>query len=192
MTPTDPDLPREPDHQRTLADSPFPGDDGLADPALRRALAAVGREPTAYLDAVAALCGARVLVPVVATATRLATVPGTDGRISSDKEAEMAVVLLRAPDGRQALLGFSGLDSLHAWDADARPVPVTIDLAARAAVDDGAAALLVDVAGPHPLAVDGDVLAQLARGHRLVRLDDGGYGWLMPAPDQHPADPAGR
>ncbi len=171
-----------PDHLRTLADSPFPGDDGLADPAVRRALAAVGSRPSAYLDAVAALCSARLLVPVVATATKTATVPGTDGRLVSDKEAEMAVVLLRAPDGRQALLGFTGLDSLATWDRAARPVPVTIDLAARAAVDDGAAALLIDVAGPHPLAVDGDVLTQLSLGHRLVRLDDGGYGWMIPAP----------
>ena len=178
------DLPSSsvPDHQRTLADSAFPDDDGRADPGVRAALAAVGSEPTAYLDAVAALCGARLLVPVVATATKLATLPGSDGRIVSDKEAEMAVVLLRAGDGRQALLGFTGLDSLSTWDRSARPVPVTIDLAARATVDDGAAALLVDVAGPHPLAIDGDVLTQLSQGHRLVRLDDGGFGWLVPAP----------
>ncbi|MGI8457383.1 MAG: SseB family protein [Propionibacteriaceae bacterium] len=171
----------QPDHRRTLADSSFPDDAGLADPDVRRALAAVGNEPSAYLDAVAALGGARLLVPVVATATKLATVPGTDGRIVSDKEAEMAVVLLRAGDGRQALLAFTGNDSLTTWDAAARPVPVTLDLAARATVDEGAAALLVDVAGPSSLAIDGDVLVQLARGHRLVKLPDG-YGWMMPAP----------
>ena len=61
------------DHDRQLAPSPFPGDAGLADPATRRALAAAlgATEPTAYLRAVAALCTDRLLVPVVATATRL-------------------------------------------------------------------------------------------------------------------------
>ena len=61
------------DHERQLAPSPFPGDAGLADPATRRALAAAvgSADPAAYLRAVAALCTDRLLVPVVATATRL-------------------------------------------------------------------------------------------------------------------------
>ena len=44
----------------------------------------------------------------------------------------------------------------------------------------GAAALLLDPAGPDPLVIDGEVLAQLAAGHRLVRIDDG-FGWAMRA-----------
>ncbi len=55
----------------------------------------------------AALCLDRLLVPVVATATRMGQ---TAAGLTSDKEAEMAVVLLQAADGRRALLAFSGLD----------------------------------------------------------------------------------
>ena len=79
------------DHQRRLAASPFPGDTGAASAEIRRLMATAAAEatPQAYLRAVAALCGDRLLVPVVATATRLEeTVAG----LTSDKEAEMSVV----------------------------------------------------------------------------------------------------
>ena len=168
--------------ERTLAPSPFPGDDGLADAAARRALAAAVREPgsTTYLRAVATLCTARVLVPVVATATRAGT---TAGGLTSDKEADMSVVMLQISDGRRALLCFTGLDALQAWRPDARPVPVTLDLAARTAVAERVGTVLVDVAGPHPLVVDGAVLDALAAGHRLVQLGADEFGWAVPVAD---------
>lgn len=170
------------DHQRTLAGSPFPGDDGQASAEVRARLveAHTGTDAAAYLRAVAALCGDRVLVPVTATTTRT----GTAGNgLAADKEAEMAVVSMAAPDGRRGLLAFTGVDSLHAWDPTARPVPVTLDVAAAASLADGAAALLVDVAGPHPLVIEGDVLHALARGRRLVTLGDGAFGWAMLRPE---------
>lgn len=171
-----------PAHERALAPSPFPGDDGLAAPAARRALAAAVRDPgpDSYLRAVTALCGTRLLVPVVATATRLGQ---TVGGLASDKEAEMSVVLLQAADGRRALLGFTGLDALRAWQADARPVPVTLDLAARTAQTEQVGTVLVDVAGPHPLAVEGEVLDALAAGHRLVETAPGEFGWAVAVPE---------
>lgn len=177
------------DHDRLLAPSPFPTDDGLATPATRRALAAaVGpADPADYLRAVAALCADRLLVPVVATATRRGQ---TVGGLASDKEAEMSVVLLQAADGRRALLAFTGLDSLHAWRADARPVPVTLDRAAQTTRAEGAAALLVDVAGPHPVVLDGEVLDSLAAGHRLVETAPGAFGWLVPSAGGPVAGPA--
>lgn len=172
-------------HERTLAPSPFPGDDGVADPAVRAALArfAGSSAPEDYLRAVATLCGDRLLVPVVATATRLGA---TTGGLSSDKEAEMAVVMLQRDDGGKALLGFTGLDALRAWDPGARPVPVTLDKVAETAAAEQAVAVLVDVAGPHPMVLEGEVLAALAQGHRLVDLGDG-FGWAVSATEQMPA-----
>ena len=119
------------DPQRRLAASPFPTDTGAASAETRRLIAAAATEatPAAYLRAVAALCGDRLLVPVVATTTRLGeTVAG----LPSDKEAEMSLVILQVRDGRRALLAFTGLDALQSWQSDARPVPVTIDIAAQA------------------------------------------------------------
>ena len=111
----------------------------------------------------------------------MATRIGESAVSGDDKEAEMAVVLLQNAEGQRAMLAFTGTDALAAWDPSGRPVPVTLDLAARSALDDGAVALLVDVAGPHPLALETGLLAELARGHRLVDLGGGQFGWALPA-----------
>jgi hypothetical protein len=170
------------DHQRRLAASPFPGDTGAASPETRRLIATAATEatPLAYLRAVAALCGDRLLVPVVATTTRVGE---PLAGLASDKEAEMSVVSLQARDGRRALLAFTGLDALQRWQPDSRPVPVTVDVAARAAQTENLAAVLIDAAGPHALVIDGEVLTELAAGHRLVELADGEFGWILPARD---------
>jgi len=60
-------------------------------------------------------------------------------------------------------------------------VPVTIDLAAQTARSEGVAAVLIDFAGPHPLVVEGEVLDQLAAGHRLVETEPDVFGWAIPA-----------
>jgi len=187
----------QPPHQRTLADTPFPGDTGQPDPTIRELLAAAAGDSTSYLRAIAALCTVRLLVPVVATAT---VGGGTDGGSTleqgmdrqlekqvdngGDKEADMAVVLLQTADGRKAMVAFTGLDSLNSWNSQARPVPVTLDIAAGSARQDGAEALLIDVGGPHPLAIDGHLLDELAAGHALVELPDGQFGWAQPAESQ--------
>ncbi|GAB3924887.1 hypothetical protein GCM10011575_04440 [Microlunatus endophyticus] len=171
-------------HQRTLADTPFAGDDGQPDPQIRDLLAAGGADTQGYLRAIAGLCTVRLLVPVVATATvRGRTESGSlaEKELESDKEADMAVVMLQTGDGRTAMVAFTGLDTLTAWNRQARPVPVTLDLAAASARQDGAEALLVDVGSEHPLAIDGQILAELAVGHALVELPDGQFGWAQPA-----------
>lgn len=167
-------------HERRLTASAFAGDDGKANPQTRELLAALGAESDArrYLRAVASLCGDRLLVPVVATAT---AVGRATGPLASDKEAEMAVVLLQGRDGRRAMLAFTGLDSLHIWQEPARPVPVTLDVAAKTALAEGAEALVIDPAGPHTLAIEGAVLHELAAGHRLVETEPNAFGWAVPA-----------
>jgi len=160
-----------------MRDVPLPayaGDTGDADPDVRAALAAVTAEPPTYLAAVAELCLARLLVPIMAVSTSR----GEDG---ADQTSEMAMALLNSDDG-SALLAFTGLDALAAWRSDARPSPVTLDQAARVARDAGADRVLVDVAGPTPLIIEQPILGQLADGHRLVRIGAmGEYGWLRPA-----------
>jgi hypothetical protein len=58
-------------------------------------------------------------------------------------------------------------------------VPVSAQVAARSALQDGAEALLVDVAGPVPLVVEGDDLEGLARGWTLARVG-AGTAWIRP------------
>jgi hypothetical protein len=149
----------------------FAGDAGEPDPGVRTLLAAA-TDHEGYLTAVAALCAARFLLPVVAIGD-----DGGDGP-DPDRHAELSAAMLATADGRTALPAFTGLDALRAWRADARPVPCRLDELAVSAVDQGCVAVLVDLAGPSPLVIEGELLAELARGRRLVRLDDGGWGWL--------------
>lgn len=167
---------------RSIPDPGFPDDDGAADLELAGALAAyddasAGTSAEAHLAVVAALQDTRVLVPVVAV---LGEVEYDDRGLAHDKTSDMASVLMTGRDGRTALLAFTGTTSLSRWDPDARPVPVTVRQAAQAALQDGAAALLVDVAGPVLCVVEDDELRALAQGHRLVRLEGAAWGWAAP------------
>jgi len=155
-------------HDRSLAKPAFPDDDGLLEALLGAAFedyAAKG-DPAPVIGA---LCSARVFVPVIAL---LGETP-SDG----DKNSEMAAVFMTGADGRKALLAFSSLDAMKRWDPRARPVPIYGYDAARAALDEGAAALLLDLAGPHFVIVETDDLGHLAAGHRLVSTE-AGTAWL--------------
>lgn len=163
------------DGARILTSS-FPGDTGAADPALARALASYAEDRGAFATVVAALAEARLLVPVVAV---LGEVEHDEHGLAHDKSSDMAAVLLTGQDGRQALLAFTSTDALAGWDPAARPVPVPARVAAQSAVAEEAAALVVDVAGPHVFVLEGRDLAAFAAGWTLARVGDQ-LGWLRP------------
>ena len=168
-----------PDH-RTLRqpNAAFIGDRGDADPAVREAIEHSGDDlPTSYLRAVAALCVSRLLMPVVASGD-----DSSDGP-DPDRHAELAAVSIEAADGRRALLAFTGIDALVAWEPRARPVPATLDDLAATVLETGATALLLDTAGPVPFVIGDDLVAQLAQGRRLVELEGGGFGWAFLDPN---------
>jgi hypothetical protein len=175
---------------RTLAAPAYPDDDGAPDPALRAALRDSRRSGDSDDVAVlAALRDARVLVPVVAVLDELSEpadpghpVHGDVRQPAGDTQSSMAAVLLAGRDGRRALLAFSGLDTLLAWDRQARPVPVGGIAAAQSALADGAVALVVDLGSPAMVTVQGDDLQALAAGLVPVALADGRSGWLHPHP----------
>jgi len=137
--------------RRLLAGAGAPDDTGGADPELAGALAAYADDPVWETEVLDALTDARLLVPVVAELGE--SEAGEDGLVR-DKSSDMAAVLMRGADGRTALLAFTSLEAMHRWDPDARPVPVSAKVAAQAALQDGAAALLIDVAGPVRYAVE--------------------------------------
>ena len=159
-----------------IPDPGFAGDDGSADPVLRAALAAYADGSGRQVEVLAALQASRLLVPVVALAGELDVDPGG---LVREKTSDMATVLLARPDGRRGMLAFTGLDSLAAWDPAARPVPVPARLAARAAQQEEADALVLDVAGPARFAIQGQDLVALAAGWTLTRLGDR-TGWIRP------------
>jgi hypothetical protein len=150
----------------------FRDDDGAADPRVTAALAAYHTGQGSEQDALTALAAARLLVPVVAVLADGQTASG--GRAADgDKNSEMVLPTLIGQDGRPAVLAFTGLDPLARWRPNARPVPAESDRVWRAAVADGCA-VVIDVAGPVPLAVEGSRLAALAAGQPVpAAYEDG-------------------
>ena len=142
----------------------FRSDRGEADPRVAAALAAYQAGQGSEQAALGALAAARLLVPVIAVAGRR---PGPRPAPAGDKNSEMVLPTLIGQDGRPAVLAFTGLDALARWRPDARPVPAEADRVWRAAVADGCA-VVIDVAGPVPLAVEGARLAALAAGQPVL------------------------
>lgn len=159
---------------RSLPQPGFAGDDGSVSPEVAAALSDYGADPDArHRATVAVLQDSRVLVPVVAV---LGEAEQDTRGLTVEKSSDMAAVLMRGKDGRLALLAFSGEASMERWNPEARPVPVSVPQAAQAAVQDGADALVLDVAGPAMLVVEGDDLRALAEGYRLLRTE-AGWAW---------------
>jgi hypothetical protein len=149
-------------------DSKFAADDGSADPAAAAALAAFAAGTGSEHAALTALAAVRLLVPVVA-----AEVPG-DGPAApagpdrghgpgGEKTSEMSIPTLIGQDGRAAVPAFTSQAAMRAWQPSARPVPTDAGRVWQAAVEDSCAVVL-DIAGPVPLAVDGARLYALAAG----------------------------
>jgi hypothetical protein len=150
-----------------------PTDRGDADPQAAAALSAFAVARGSEHAALAALARARLLVPVVAVLTDATPADGTaagpegaaePGRgLRREKASEMALPTLLGSDGRRAVLAFTCLPSLTGWRPDARPVPVTARQVWQAGAQE-ASAVVIDIAGPVPFAVDGARLAALAEG----------------------------
>jgi hypothetical protein len=85
---------------------------------------------------------------------------------TGEKVSEMALPTLVGRDGRPAVIAFTCLDSLTRWRPAARPVPVPAHQVWQAGLQE-ASAVVIDVAGPVPLAVDGARLAALAGGQQV-------------------------
>jgi hypothetical protein len=73
----------------------------------------------------------------------------------------MATVTLVAPDGRRGLLAFTSVAAMAAWDPAARGIPARAVRVAAAALEEAASAVLLDVAGPQPSALERGVLADV-------------------------------
>jgi hypothetical protein len=165
------------------------GDDGAADPRIAAVLAAYGAGRDSEQAALTALAGARLLLPLVerpadaaADGEPTGACAAGDARDSAHDGGhndgcdhrtarEMAFPTLIGRDGRPALLAFTSLAALVGWRPDARPVPTPAEQVWGQAVADECA-VVIDVAGPVPLAVDGTRLAALAAGEPVPAPPD--------------------
>lgn len=149
---------------RHLAEPQFAGDDGLADPLVTRLLQATS------VDEIPALSAARALRDWRLFATVVAVLDAVD-ESGADKDSHMAIVSIVNEAGDKAMLAFSGTQTLNQWNPDARPVPALGRELARAALSDEARALILDVAGPHSLVLEGPALHALADELDLPQVD---------------------
>ncbi|WP_248963920.1 SseB family protein [Sphaerisporangium perillae] len=146
-----------------------PDDDGSADASVAAALSAFAAGTADAAVVASALSTARLLVPVVALLTESEV--GEHG-LQQEKESEMALPVLVGADGRKAVPAFTGTESLKLWRADARPIQALTPQVCRAALGEGAAAVMVDVAGPVAFAIEGGMLHALASIGRVTGDDD--------------------
>ena len=138
----------------------FDQDDGAADAGYLAAVADLAAGTGSEAAVVAALATARLFVPIVATLGEEAE--GHDG-LTSDKQADMALVTLTAPDGRKALPAFTSVAALQRWHPDARPVAAYTARAALSAVSEEAQLMVLDPGGDVTFVVRRPALWALAQ-----------------------------
>ncbi|MFF1251737.1 SseB family protein [Pseudarthrobacter sp. NPDC058329] len=119
----------------------FEDDDGTADANYLTAVAALKSGHGDETGVISSLATARVFIPIVAQLAEEAE--GQDG-LQADKQADMALVTLKAADGRTAMPAFTSAAALAAWHPEARPVAVYAARAALSAVSEGAELLVLD------------------------------------------------
>ncbi|MCU1512296.1 MAG: SseB family protein [Arthrobacter sp.] len=124
----------------------FEDDDGTADAGYLTARSEFLAGDGSEAGIVASLATARVFVPILAQlAEEGGGAVGAHGdTLHGDKQADMALVTLKAPDGRTAMPVFTSAATLQAWHPEARPVAVYAARAALSAVAEGAELLVLD------------------------------------------------
>ncbi len=148
------------------------GDTGGADPAVTATLAAYAAGEATEWAAITVVAASRLLVPVVAVLASASELPPEEHGAErppaqghrTEKETEMALPTLIGNDGRKAVIAFTGTDTVRRWRPDARPVPVPAARLWPAVAAEQADAVVIDVAGPVPLVIEGARLRALADG----------------------------
>jgi hypothetical protein len=153
-------------------DERYREDYGAADPAVTAALAAYAAGTGGEHAVLVALAASRLIVPVVAILAHDGA--GADGAAShggpdraaaagGEQASEMAMPEIVGRDGRRALPAFTCVESLQRWRPAARPVPVPAASVWQSAVQESHA-VVIDIAGPVPIVIEGSRLAALAAG----------------------------
>jgi hypothetical protein len=146
---------------RHFHENPGAGDDGTAPPAVLEAIRRFRVREVGAAEVVAALHGARLLVPLVAV--RGDEGVGAHGQLV-DKTQELSIVTVRGPDGRAVLPAFTSVAAMQAWDPASRPIPIEAPRIALAAGAEGTPLIVVDPGSETEFAVRRPALRALATG----------------------------
>jgi len=147
-----------------VPDPEFADDDGTVGAPLAQVLAAYDEGRASVRDVAVVLATSRLMTPLLAVLDEAEDAPGG---LRQEKSSHMASVSLLSPDGRRGLLAFGSVQSMAAWDPAARGIPALGPRVAAAALEEGADAVLLDLAGPVRVALEGALLRALAAGDPL-------------------------
>ncbi|GMA27097.1 SseB family protein [Arenivirga flava] len=144
-------------------------DDGSAPPELLAAVVAFRCGETGPAAVVDALRGARLLIPLVAKLGESGE--GAHGR-TVDKSAELAIVTVAGPDGRDVLPVFSSVTAMAAWNPKARPVPADGVRVALAAASERTDLVVLDPASETEFALRRPAVWAMAQGDPWMPAHD--------------------
>ncbi|MFC7765053.1 SseB family protein [Leucobacter soli] len=86
-----------------------------------------------------------------------------------EKTQELSIVTVAGPDGRRTMPVFGSVDTMQAWNPNARPIPVPGPQAALAAAQEGTDLIVVDPGTPErEFGVRRTQLEAVARGLRVL------------------------
>jgi hypothetical protein len=157
--PTRTDSAGQPWAGRSFAHVTASTDDGSAPPALLTAVERFQHGEAGEDEVVDVLREVRLFVPLVA---KLAE-PGVSNGKTADKRAELSIVNVAGPDGRDVLPAFSSVEALQRWNQKARPVVQKMQLIALAAASDGTDLVVLDPTSPTEFAIRRPALWALAQ-----------------------------
>jgi hypothetical protein len=100
--------------------------------------------------------------------------------VHGEKVSEIAMPSIIGRDGRTALAAFTCLDAVRRWRPAARPVPVPALGVWQAAMQESSA-VIIDIAGPVPLAIEGARLEAMAAGAQVPQLHEDPDVWQQVA-----------
>jgi hypothetical protein len=126
---------------RSFEPTAFADDDGSAPAGLIKALAAFRSGAVSQLAVVDEFRVSRLLIPLVANLGESAL---NERGVVVDKSADLSIVTVAGPDGRNVLPVFSSVAAMQHWNPQARPVPSDAVRVALAAADEGTDLVVLD------------------------------------------------
>jgi hypothetical protein len=145
---------------RHFEDNTHGDDDGSAPERLIEALRRFRARELGEADVVDALRESRLLIPLVAKLGELGR--GAHGH-AIDKSAELSIVTVSGPDGRNVMPAFSSVDAMRSWNPLARPVPADAVRVALAAASEDTDLVVLDPTTPTEFAVRRPALWAIAQ-----------------------------
>jgi hypothetical protein len=150
---------------RSFHENPDASDDGTAPARVIEAIKRFRASEVGVREVLEALRAERLLLPLLAVRGEEGV--GTHGRLV-DKTQELSLVTAASPDGRPALLAFTSVDTMRAWNVTARPIPIQVPRIALAVASEGTPLIVVDPGAATMFVVRRPAFRALATGEQWL------------------------